>query len=558
VVATHRIQNLEQCSLVSAKNVEFLERRLNPVQAGSRPKCLEGTCENILQQIYAWAKDSSQKNILWLSGSPGAGKSAIASTVVSQLSEHQTTVAFCFQCGHAILSDPAVLWHTIAFGLASKDSAIQNDIVHFLQEKTMNFGSDIGDHFKHLIEGPLIKNCAVLSFKLPLVIIIDALDECSSSDSTSASRGILLQTLKKWTQLPKIFKLFVIARYESDIANCLDDISQHIVLQTGNKATPQTSQDIQFFLNHHFSRIAMDYYPELSTWPEPGIIEQLTQQAAGLFIWAETIIRFMKQSAPSEQLSLILDGMLATGDIDSLYLTILQHSFRSSNLESFNMVAGCIVLAQIPLTICDLKELLDGVKTDVIKFVLNKLKPVILNDNENGLQVRHQSFAEFLKDSNRCTEAFVIDQTKQSKRLALGCLRVMNGTGGLQFNICNLEISYAFNDQILDLATRVKAAISPHLSYACCFWAQHFQDIPKQNSEPVFAEGVHKFSHTHLLHWLEVLSLINKVPVASRALNAADHWFQVCTQAYIGWIYSLNCFNSAIAIQYRAFSISCR
>jgi hypothetical protein len=94
---------------------------------------LDGTRQNILEHIYAWAKDSSQKNIIWLSGSPGAGKSAIASTVVSQLSKQQSTVAFCFQCGHAILGNPAILWRTIAFSLASCDSTVQNDIVHSLR-----------------------------------------------------------------------------------------------------------------------------------------------------------------------------------------------------------------------------------------------------------------------------------------------------------------------------------------------------------------------------------------------------------------------------------------
>jgi len=506
---------------------------LNPTQAPARPKCLEGTRESILQQIYTWAKDSSQKNILWLSGSPGAGKSAIASTVVSQLSKQLSTVAFCFQRGHAILSDPVVLWRTIAFGLASYDSAIQNDIVHFLEDSTMHFGNDVGDHFKHLIEEPLLKNCNVLSFKLPLVIIIDALDECISSNSTSAPRHILLQTLKRWSQLPKKFKLFVTARYESDIAKSLADVSEHVILETGNKATLQTSQDIQLFFNHHFSAIAMDYDLELSTWPEPGIIEQLTTQAAGLFIWAETVIRFMMQGAPSEQLSLILDGKLATGDIDSLYLTILQNSFKPSNLESFNMVVGCIVLACIPLNCYSLEKLLDGVKADVIKFVLNKLKPVISNDDEHGLQVVHQSFAEFLKDSTRCTEAFVIDQAKQSKRLALGCMGVMNGKEGLQFNICNLDTSYVSNDQILNLPAQIKTTIPSYLMYACCFWAKHLQDMSKHDPDPVFADSVYKFSHTHLLHWLEVLSLINKIPIASKALNTAYHWFQVGSKVHI-------------------------
>jgi hypothetical protein len=494
---------------------------------------LEGTRTDILQEIYAWARDSSQSNILWLSGSPGAGKSAIATTVVSHLLKQQSTVAFHFERGHAVLGDPAALWCTVAFGLASHDPALQKDIVDVLMDPTVDLDTGIKDHFKHLIEGPLTRNCAALLAKLPVVVVVDALDECNSSKSTYSPRGILLQTVRKWTQLPKQFKLLVTARPESDISRCLYDVSKHIVLYTGNKVTPQTSHDIQYFFEHHFSRIAELYHPKLSTWPEAVTVEHLTQQAAGLFIWAETVIRFMEQGPPTVQLSLILDGKLAMGDIDGLYLTILQNSFSDSTLGSFNVVAGCIVLAQLPLTYHALEKLLDGVETDIsISFVLDKLKPVIVNDNENGLQIAHQSFADFLKDVNRSTEAFTIDQAKQSKRLTLGCLKVMNAQDGLRFNICNLETSHIFNHQIVDLTTCIKTSIPSHLSYACCFWAQHLLGIPAQNQDLAIAENVSKFAYTHLLHWLEVLSLINEIPIASKALKAADQWFQVCSMAH--------------------------
>ena len=513
---------------VSARNIEFLEKRLNPVKHGIRSNCFEGTRKDILRKIYAWAKDSSKQNILWLSGSPGAGKSAIATTAVSYLLKKQPTVTFYFERGHAALGDPAALWYNIAFGLACHDPALQNDIVQVLKDPQVDVDYNIRDHFKHLIEGPLIKNHKIVSAKHPLVIVVDALDECNSSDSTSAPRDILLQTVRRWSQLPKQFKLIVTSRPESDIVSCLEGVSQHIVLQTGDQVTSQTSQDIQHFFKHHLSIIAKPYHPKLSAWPKAEIIDQLTKQAAGLFIWAETVIRFMKQGVPTEQLSLILDGKLGMGDIDSLYLTILRNSFNTSTLESFNVVVGSIVLARLPLTCNDLEKLLHGVETDIsIAFVLDRLKSVISIDHENGIQIMHQTFADFLKDVKRSGEAFAIDQPKQSKTLALGCLRVMNGQEGLRFNICNLETSHVFNNQMVDLTALIKTAIPSHLSYACCFWAQHLQDIPKQNSDSILPESVDKFAHTHLLHWLEVLSLIDKVSVASKALDAAGQWFQV-------------------------------
>ena len=449
--------------------------------------------------------------------------------MVSHLSKQQPTVAFCFERGHAVLGDPAALWCTVAFGLACHDTAIQNDIVDVIKDPKVDLDNGIMDHFRHLIGEPLTRNCEVFSANHPLVIVVDALDECNSSDSTSAPREFLLQTLRKWKQLSKKFKLLVAARPESDISRCLDDISQHIILETGDKVTSQTSHDIQHFLEYHFSTIAMSYHPKLSTWPEPASIAQLTKQAAGLFIWAETVIRFMKQGVPTKQLSLILNGNLATGDIDSLYLTILQTSFKDdSTLEAFNVVVGCIILARLPLTCHDLEKLLYGVETDIsIAFVLDRVKPVISNDTENGLQITHQSFAEFLKDAEHSTSAFAIDQEKQSNKLALGCLSIMIGQGGLRFNICNLDTSYLFNDQIIDLDAHIKVAIPSHLAYACCFWAEHIQDIPEQNLDLGILDKAYKFAQHHLLHWLEVLSLINKVSVASRALNAACQCFRV-------------------------------
>jgi hypothetical protein len=44
---------------------------------------------------------------------------------------------------------------------------------------------------------------------------------------------------------------------------------------------------------------------------------------------------------------------------------------------------------------------------------------------------------------------------------------------GLQFNICNLETSHLQNDDVHDLAERVKKYVPEHLLYACRFWGDH-------------------------------------------------------------------------------------
>jgi hypothetical protein len=84
------------------------------------PCCMDGTRESIVEELDKWLNcaDASEPNILWLSGGPGAGKSAIASSIVSKLSERcRLGSHFFFRRGDVALSDPAVLWRTMAYDL---------------------------------------------------------------------------------------------------------------------------------------------------------------------------------------------------------------------------------------------------------------------------------------------------------------------------------------------------------------------------------------------------------------------------------------------------------
>jgi hypothetical protein len=497
---------------------------------------MEGTRNDILGNISDWVKDSTQPNILWLTGSPGAGKSAIASTIIHRLlKKRHPVIAFFFKRHDAVLGDPAVLWRTIAFELACCDPALQHDIIDVLTDAKVDLDRvDIAEHFSYLVAEPLQRNYDVFSSRQALFIVIDALDECGSSDFSNVQRRNLLHTLKNWTNLPKKFKLLVTARGEADIKKCFDSISHsHIELHTGDLVSRQTSDDICLFLKHEFAHIAEDYGGILpSSWPGMPTINQLTKQAAGLFIWAETAIRFITQGDPPKQLELIQTGKVGIANIDTLYSTILENSFKQPGVHSsFNAVVGAIVLARIPLQQHDLRRLLDGVESETsILFVLRQLQSVILCDRSSVLRISHQSLGEFLTDAKR-SKKFAIDKPKQSLRLALACLQIMNKK--LHFNICHLETSHQFNDQVADLPQQIKKSISSELSYACCFWAEHLRDTSKQNLDSVLSKQVKTLLHIHLLHWLEVLSLIKEVAIASKALMIVDDWFQVSSDVLL-------------------------
>jgi len=43
-------------------------------------------------------------------------------------------------------------------------------------------------------------------------------------------------------------------------------------------------------------------------WPGENIVDILTTRAAGLFIWADTVVRFLEQGVSDKRLDRVLDG----------------------------------------------------------------------------------------------------------------------------------------------------------------------------------------------------------------------------------------------------------
>ncbi|KAF8869156.1 hypothetical protein BD779DRAFT_1588647, partial [Infundibulicybe gibba] len=66
---------------------------------------MDGTRVGVLGEISAWVKDPNAKNIFWINGGPGAGKSAVAASVVKMLQDaHLLGSFYVFKHGHAKLA----------------------------------------------------------------------------------------------------------------------------------------------------------------------------------------------------------------------------------------------------------------------------------------------------------------------------------------------------------------------------------------------------------------------------------------------------------------------
>jgi ribosomal protein S9 len=493
-------------------------------------ECLEGTRLDLLERIKEWTTDFSAPNILWLKGHPGVGKSAIATSMVEHLSTMKRLGSrFFFQRQKANVMTSNALWRTVAYDLARIHRAIQRAIVTRLKKGDLSLTTvNVEKLFLHLIREPLIESESNVEELLP-VVVIDALDECGGLEGQySADRRALMRALTSWAGLPAKFKLIVTSRGESDIEQ-LFSTTRHfpVEISAGKTVKARSSEDIQLFLTYQLHEVALGYSKSLSpTWPGPQIIQKLAERAGGLFIWAETVTKFIRSGNPVGRLRLVLEEA-GTTYLDTLYEQILYTSFPNpteTEIATLCSVLGTVILAKAPLSLLAIAHLL-SLDVSAVEHICNGLKSLIRSGDTLGFH--HESFVDFLIDPNRRTSKFFIMQEQESRALTQVCLRTMREN--LRFNICGLESSHTLNADIPDLLSRKKQHIPQHLSYSCSWWANHLAET--EFDDGIFQDLQH-FMQKQFLFWLEVLSIIKRVNLASRSLSLLVNWILVSFSSF--------------------------
>ncbi|THH13687.1 hypothetical protein EW146_g6562 [Bondarzewia mesenterica] len=498
---------------------------------------LEGTRKSVLDQILEWADnyEAETPNILWLTGAPGSGKTAVASTLISELlSQHRCGGSFYFRRSSVF---PYHVWRTISYGLASFHPALKSHIHTILTKETVEI-NEVLPCFEKLIVEPLTNPPTMdhLTQKYP-VIVLDGLDE-SDRWSYAGDWPNLLDTLGRWNTLSHNVKLVVTSRVDEAILRVFDGkLVKRVDISTGVDVDPYTSDDIHRYLEHRLREIRTQAQLP-STWPQPELVVKIERHAAGLFIWAKAAMDFIAAGRDDREKK--FSAVIAGGtrhkypSIDTLYRQILSFAFTDLKpVAGYHATIGALALAKAPLTIQDLQSLFDDrFKSDPPEEVCRKLCVMIYTGSDNHISIRHQSFAEFLMDSERCSKdhsAFLIDRRRASRNFVIACLQLMlNEEKGLRFNICGLQSSHIANVDVPGLDDIVSKNISSALLYACKYWADHLRDYREttEKRDVELVDLLRRFLRTRLLYWIEVLSLVDAVDTGLKLLLFTADWLE--------------------------------
>jgi hypothetical protein len=131
---------------------------------------------------------------------------------------------------------------------------------------------------------------------------------------------------------------------------------------------------------------------------------------------------------------------------------------------------------------------------------------------------------DFLLDP-KSSKAFLFDSTKHSLCLAASCMKFMSAK--LKFNIFYLTTSHALNKDITNVIDHIKNMKYTASDHATHFWAIYLQRHSDKTLEEEIMIQMEKFLMNNLLHWLEIMSIMNAVNHAAQLLLLAENWCSV-------------------------------
>jgi hypothetical protein len=494
------------------------------------PTCLPNTRVDLLRKICSWADGSDKQYIFWLNGLAGTGKSTIARTIAREyFGKKCLGASFFFVRGGGDVGRASKFVTTIAMQLASSIPAIRQYICDALAECSDIASQSLHDQWHHLVLGPLSRlnshDC-----QSSYVLVVDALDECDDEKNIR----IILQLLTRVRSLEKVrLRVFLTSRPEIPIRYSLRDIpnTEHQDFVLHDISPPIVDHDIRMFLEHELRLIGQGTFLGLD-WPGEDTIRCLVEVASGLFIWAATACRFIREGkrfAP-KRLDTILkgSGSIATAPekhLNEIYIAVLQHSISAEYMDEekeelycmLRQILGSLAILFSPLCVDSLRRLLRVTKKEIDQ-TLDDLYSVLDVPKEQALPLRlhHPSFRDFLLSKDRCKDLnFWVDEKQAHQTLADSCIRLMSKS--LKRDIFSSNKPGVLVADVK--SNRVTRSLPPEVQYACLHWILHLQ---KSGAQLYDDDHVHQFLQKHLLHWFEALGWMEKISEGIYAITSLE------------------------------------
>ncbi|KAF9528327.1 hypothetical protein CPB83DRAFT_883510 [Crepidotus variabilis] len=426
--------------------------------------CLEGTRTTALEEIDKWKRKTFQEEnpkMIWVTGSAGSGKTAIAQTVYESFKAEGLLIVQTSFFRSTGCTDPRYLSLSIAYQLAVANSLLRESIEAVVQADLSVVDAPFDMQLRRLVLEPISE----ATTQLPMVyIIIDGLDECGVEDQQIQIIQ-LIQAIVTEQHLP--IRFLIASRPESWIRTTLSSPTAPSLSTVVLDCNKEVDNDIQLYYETEFKKIRNDprhnhsITSTHSSWPSTDDMKQLVRWSSGQFIYAKTVTRFVGEPGHSpfcrlEEIVLRPNSELTKSQssfkldpLDALYSQILSCAV-DWNLTSNVLGALQIMLLESRIMMRELLSIMEvilGLKSGGTYLALRNLHALVfvppslaseregitndeyrakLFDQSKHIRFYHKSFTDFLHHPQRAGK-YYIDETKMRQMMAIGCLEVLRG-----------------------------------------------------------------------------------------------------------------------------------
>ncbi|GAB7336907.1 hypothetical protein MBLNU13_g01183t2 [Cladosporium sp. NU13] len=231
----------------------------------------------------------------------------------------------------------------------------------------------------------------------------------------------------------------------------------------------------------------------------------MVQHAQGLFIWAATACKFIRDER----------------HLDVIYTTVLYASIsgtysREEQKEAYDylrLILGSIVVLFSELSVEALSKLLNLPSED-ISDTIAELHSIldIPEELSRPLRLHHDAFRGFLLDATRCKDhEMIVNEQQAHLKLAKGCLEVMSSV--LKEDVCDQGMPGVLVSDVD--SSHIQECLPLEAQYACLYWVRH---LSKSECELCDNGYIHHFLRSHVLHWTEAMSWMGKTTKAIEAI----------------------------------------
>ena len=374
---------------------------------------------------------------MWFYGPAGAGKSAIARSIAELCAKRGWLAAsFFFSRTTEGCNDSSRLIPTLVWQLIQSIPAIRETVVTSLENDPTILSLTPATQMKSLIIDPLNKVPKEELLKYPRLVIIDGLDECLPANSEIKER------LSAKSQLD-------VLKFVSDLLGELDTplyflISSRPNLEIRERFTSrplspsadllsleddrQSTNDIHTFLVSSFNEMRRQHYlPE--SWPKEADVIALVEKASGQFIYADTVIRYIRGHHGHEnRLKAVLNLQLFhSKDSPFTMLDALLHqifrSIKPDMIETVMEILGALMyIKNFPFRkLSHLVPFFGYQPGELVSIMGDLLSLVDVPDHPEGtIKVYHASLPDFLQNPSR-SKQFYLDPSVIYVKLARRC-----------------------------------------------------------------------------------------------------------------------------------------